>query len=177
MVCKFCGKAQFPHSLEQIARNYDILCRDRNITAHYRRSSSKILYYWHRLHFQECDTTLNWSILLIYLVYLFFSCSLVISRCKFSVILLLLSQELLKGTFKKYIRSRFPSFDSPVPPPLVRPCLFSSTPPTEGTFILARTLSPSISLLVKFRENKLMMRTIIFGWTQRVFYKATLESL
>ena len=141
MVCKFCGKAQFPHSLEQIARNYDILCRDRNITAHYRRSSSKILYYWHRLHFQECDTTLNWSILLIYLVYLFFSCSLVISRCKFSVILLLLSQELLKGTFKKYIRSRFPSFDSPVPPPLfVLACFRVPPPPKVRSFWLEPSL-------------------------------------
>ena len=33
-----------------------------------------------------------------------------------------------KGTFKKYVRSRFPSFDPPPPFLLVRPCSFLSTP-------------------------------------------------
>ena len=34
---------------------------------------------------------------------------------------------LYKETFKKYVHSKFPSFD-PLPPPLVRPCLLLSTP-------------------------------------------------
>ena len=49
------------------------------------------------------------------------------------------------------------SFDPPTPPP-----------PKVGSFWLELTLSPSISILVKFREKKLMI-TSIFGWTQRVF--------
>ena len=36
-------------------------------------------------------------------------------------------QTCTKGTFKKYVHSKFPSFDSPSP--LVHPCSFSSTPP------------------------------------------------
>ena len=44
------------------------------------------------------------------------------------------------GTFKKYVYSRFPSFETPSP--LVHPCSFSSPPvslPTQGTFVLDRT--------------------------------------
>ena len=41
------------------------------------------------------------------------------------------------GTFKKYVRSRFPTFDPPSP--LVCPCSFLAPPhPTKGTFVLAR---------------------------------------
>ena len=59
----------------------------------------------------------------------------------------------------------------PPPSPLVCPFSFSSTPlsPKAPSFWLELTLSPSISILVKFREKKLMMSTSIFGWTQRVF--------
>ena len=61
---------------------------------------------------------------------------------------------------------------TPPPPPLVRPCSFSSTTPTPSpkvrSFWLELTLCPSISILVKFREKKLIMSTSIFGWTQRV---------
>ena len=49
---------------------------------------------------------------------------------------------------------------------LVHPGLFSSTTPSphQGTLVLARpSLSPSISILVKFREKKLIMSTSIFG--------------
>ena len=70
---------------------------------------------------------------------------------------------------------------------LVCPCLFSSTNPhptsrlpstPQGTFVLARALlSPSISIIVKFREKKSVMSTSIFCWIQRVFYEATVESL
>ena len=75
--------------------------------------------------------------------------------------------------FKKYVRSRFPSFDSPH---LVFPCFFLSTTPTPTTtttttqgiptlrsFWLELTLSSSISILVKFREKKLIMSTSISG--------------
>ena len=49
-------------------------------------------------------------------------------------------------------------FRAPPPPP---------PPPKARLFWLE--LSSSISILVKFRENKLMMSTSIFGRTQRVF--------
>ena len=65
-----------------------------------------------------------------------------------------------KGTFKKYVRSRFPSFD-PLPTffHLVR---FPSPPPPKvRSFWLEFPLSPSISILEKFRENKLIMSTIV----------------
>ena len=41
--------------------------------------------------------------------------------------------------------------------------------PKVSSFWLELTLSPSISILVKFREKKLIMSTSIFGWIQRVF--------
>ena len=97
-------------------------------------------------------------------------------------------------TFKKYVLSRFPSFEQPPlfiipsPSPLVCPCSFlrnpilpTSPPPThhaQGTFVLAKTHSlppppphpyPPVAILVKFREEKLTMSTSISGWTQRVF--------
>ena len=75
-------------------------------------------------------------------------------------------------TFKKYFRSGFPSFDPPPPPsPLAHPCSFLSTPsplPKVRSFGLEFPLSPSISILGKFREKKLIMSTSIFGWTQRL---------
>ena len=52
------------------------------------------------------------------------------------------------------------SFSRPPPPPL---------PPKVRLFWLELTLSPSISMLVKFREKKLVMNISIFGWAQRVF--------
>ena len=58
----------------------------------------------------------------------------------------------------------------PPPPPLFTLVCFQAPPPLQGTLVLARThLSPSISILVKFREKKLIMSTSIFGWTQHVF--------
>ena len=76
---------------------------------------------------------------------------------------------LRKETFKKYVRSRSPSFNRPAPSPLVCPCLFSNNLhllflPKVHSFWLELTLSPSISILVKIRENKLIMSTSIFGW-------------
>ena len=64
------------------------------------------------------------------------------------------------------------------PPPCSPMFVFEHPLPPPGTFVLARTppLS-SVSILVKFREKKLIMITSIFGWTQHVFYKATVESL
>ena len=66
-----------------------------------------------------------------------------------------------KGTVKKYVRSRFPSFDPSSP--LVCPFSFSSTPPPPKVrlFWLELTLSPSISILEKFREKKLIISTIV----------------
>ena len=45
------------------------------------------------------------------------------------------------GTFKKYVRSRFPSFDllPPSPLPLFHPCSLSNPPPQQGTSVLAGT--------------------------------------
>ena len=56
-----------------------------------------------------------------------------------------------------------------LPLPLVRACSFSNTPPLPKvpSFWLELNLSPSISVLVKFREKKLIISTSIFGWTQR----------
>ena len=48
------------------------------------------------------------------------------------------------GTFKKYVRSRFPSLDHLLPP--FRPCSLSSTPAPKGTFVLARTHPLSFNL-------------------------------
>ena len=81
---------------------------------------------------------------------------------------LTLSKLLSMGTFKNYVGSRFPSFDSP-PLPLVRPCSFSTPllppppPPKVRLLWLELTLFPSISMLVKFRVKKLIMSTSIFG--------------
>ena len=65
------------------------------------------------------------------------------------------------GTFKKYVRSGFPSFDPPLPPGSSL-FVFEHLPKVRS-FWLELILSPSISLLVKFREKKLMMSTSIFG--------------
>ena len=71
------------------------------------------------------------------------------------------------GEFKKYVCSRFPSFDAPSH--LNCPCLFSIILPPHlpriRSFWLQLTLFPSISLLVKFRENKLIVSISIFDWT------------
>ena len=65
-----------------------------------------------------------------------------------------------KGTFKKYVRSRFPSFDPP--PPLFALFRFRAPPPPKvHSFWLELTLSPSISILEKFREKKLITSTIV----------------
>ena len=72
-----------------------------------------------------------------------------------------LIQQTHQGKFKKYVQSRFPSFD-PLPPPCLSLFAFQHLSP-QGPFLLARTpLAPSISILVKFRENKLIMSTSIF---------------
>ena len=76
-----------------------------------------------------------------------------------------------KGTFKKYFRSRFPSFDLPILPPCSSLFVFEHPPPKLCSFWLELTLSLSISILVKFREKKLMMSTSIFGWTLWSFKK------
>ena len=64
------------------------------------------------------------------------------------------------GDIRKIRSLKIPEFD-PLSPPLFALPRFR--------FWLELTLSPSISILVKFRENKLIMSTSIFGWTQRVF--------
>ena len=68
------------------------------------------------------------------------------------------------GNSKKYIRSRFRSFDSPSAPlfSLVRFRAPSSNCKVRSSW-LELTLSPSISILAKFRGKKLIMSTSIFG--------------
>ena len=65
----------------------------------------------------------------------------------------ILGSEISSGTFKKYVRSRFPSFD--LPSPLVCPCcpFVFEHPLPQGTFVLARTHSLPLNfyILVKFR--------------------------
>ena len=68
-----------------------------------------------------------------------------------------------QGTFKKYVRSRFPSLDPPPPPPCSSFIFERSLLPKLHSFWLELTLCLSISILVKFREKKLMMSTSIFG--------------
>ena len=65
----------------------------------------------------------------------------------------------IKGTFKKYVCSRFPSFDLP-PPPFLFVLRFRAPliPPKVCLFWLELPLSPSNFILTKFREKKLIMR-------------------
>ena len=58
----------------------------------------------------------------------------------------------LKGTFKKYICSRFLSFDPPLPPCLPF-FIFKPACPNLHSFWLELTLCPSIYILVKLRER------------------------
>ena len=71
----------------------------------------------------------------------------------------------LLGTFKNYVRSIFPSFDPPPPALFVLVCFRGPPPPPPRkvrSFWLELTRSHSISILVKFRDKKLMS-TSIFG--------------
>ena len=69
-----------------------------------------------------------------------------------------------KSTFAQDSRDLTPS-------PLFAHVRFRAPPPSPQVrlFWLELPLSPSISILVKFREKKLIMITSIFGWTQHVF--------
>ena len=70
------------------------------------------------------------------------------------------------GNSKKYIRSRFPSFDSPSTPLFSLVRFRAPLPPSNRkvrSSWLELTLSPSISLLAKFRGKKLIVSTSIFG--------------
>ena len=75
----------------------------------------------------------------------------------------------IEGTFKKYVCLKFPGFDPPPPysPLLVFEHTSSSFPPVPPikvrSFWLELSFSPSISILVKFREKKLIMSNGIFG--------------
>ena len=79
------------------------------------------------------------------------------------------------GDIQKARSLKIPEFWSTPPP-----CSFSFVsdhhhlPPSLPSFKLRSfwlelTFSPSIFMLVKFKEKKLMMTTSIFGWTQRIF--------
>ena len=79
------------------------------------------------------------------------------------------------GDIQKARSLKIPEFWSPPPP-----CSLSFVsdhhhlPPSPPSFKLRSfwlelTFSPSIFMLVKFKEKKLMMTTSIFGWTQRIF--------
>ena len=70
----------------------------------------------------------------------------------------------VQGTFKKYVHSRFSSFDPP--PPLFVLVLFRAPHrllpfPKVRSFWLELTLSPSVSILVKFREKKLILVSLV----------------
>ena len=66
-------------------------------------------------------------------------------------------------TFKKYVRSRYPSFE-PCSPSCSSLFIFEPTPPPISlkvrSFWLELTLSPSISIFVKLRQRKLMSTSI-----------------
>ena len=73
-----------------------------------------------------------------------------------------------KGAFKKYVRSRFASFNPP--PPCLSLLVFEHPPPPQkkkvrSFWLELTTLSPSIFVLVRFREKKLIMSTSIFDLT------------
>ena len=96
-------------------------------------------------------------------------------RCFFWKLLLSVGQagqnQTSLETFKKCFRSGFPSFDSPPPVPPCSPLFVFKhhlPSPKVRSFWLEFPLSPSISMLGKFREKKLIMSTSIFGWTQRL---------
>ena len=57
------------------------------------------------------------------------------------------------GDIQEVLSLKMQSFDPPTPP---------APPPKVGSFWLELTLSPSISILVKFREKKLITSTSIF---------------
>ena len=74
------------------------------------------------------------------------------------------------GTFKKYVRSRFPSFVTHTRMHArARTHTHTHTHTQVHSLCLKLTLSPSVSIPVKCREKKEIMSTSIFGWTQRVF--------
>ena len=92
-----------------------------------------------------------------------------------------------QGTFKKYVRSRFPSFDTLLP--LVRPCPFSSPPLLpQGTFVLARThplslnfctseiqrqeINEQVELYVSFKKPQCNLYKVdtIGAWQKCLFY-------
>ena len=78
-----------------------------------------------------------------------------------------------KRTLRKYVLSRYLIFNLPpcsslfvlehLPPPPAPPP--PHIPAKVCSFWLVITLFPSISMLLKFRENKLIVSTSIFGWT------------
>ena len=81
------------------------------------------------------------------------------------------------GTFKKYVRSRFPSFDPPPPPPSLFAFVRFQTPPPPQWYVrfyvcLELPLSPSISILKKFREKvSLVELNVSFKNPQWILYK------
>ena len=63
---------------------------------------------------------------------------------------------------------KIPSFDPPAPL-FALSCLRAPSLSKVRLFRLELSFSPSIYILLKFRENKLIVSTSIFGWTQHVF--------
>ena len=74
-----------------------------------------------------------------------------------------LSHTFPRRTFKKYVRSRYPSFE-PCSPSCSSLFIFEPTPPPISlkvrSFWLELSLSPSISIFVKLRQKKLMSTSI-----------------
>ena len=119
----------------------------------------------------------NWKISLKIIGYLksslfeppFEKCNILLSLEKLNSKELYLIQLICQETLKKYVCSRFPSFFTFPLPPCSPLFVFEHPPPQIPSFWLELTLSTSISILLKFREKKLIMNTSIFGWAQRVF--------
>ena len=97
------------------------------------------------------------------------------------------------GNIQKVCSVKIPEFWTPcplvyfwVPPPLFafepRPLatpvhFWAPPPPPRYVRFGWNSPSPSISVLVKSREKKLIMSTSIFAWIQRVFWEVTVEPL
>ena len=81
--------------------------------------------------------------------------------------------EIFFGDIQKVRSLMIPEFWPPPPPPFFILVRFRGPPrPLKvRSFCFELTLSPSISIPVKFWEKKLIMSTSIFGWTERVFKK------
>ena len=104
-----------------------------------------------------------------FLFFLAFSFFLKVAFLNLSMVVYALFQQLGGHSKSMFAQdSRVSSTSSPSP--LFSLVRFRALPSHKTcSFWLELMLSPSISILVKCREKKLIMSTSIVGWTQRVF--------